>query len=266
MSILSNNRFLQRVNPEITRARTDAGASLVSDHAVIQPLMRNMVDLGIADNLKLWAHSALVDTRTSGSDLFIPKAYDISGEENDAVQATPANQPKLVSNGMEFPAANYSLPTSYNNGTELSSPFTVTLWINTVYTSETGAHMVRAWGAATDDRCWALLVALSRLQMFWSNNGSTIGLALDSTTISEVGWTHIALTYNNSRFFPYVNGVPLDDFNVGTLHNPGTNAPFEIGTLRYEGFLNDVRFLNTPISSAQVATIYNATKGYYGIT
>ena len=268
MSILSNNRFLQRVNPEIVRARTDAGTSLVSDHAVIQPLMRQMVDLGIADNLKVWVHSGLVDTRTSGSDLFIPKAYDISGEENDAVQATNDNQPKLVSDGMEFPASNYLLQTSYDNGTELSSPFTATLWINTLYTSATEAFIIRSWDAGSNNRCWAILVSSSQLSIAHSNDGlpRAGNIVGDLGIISGVGWTHIALTYNNSRFFPYINASPIDDYDVGALHNPGTNAPLQIGALRYEGFLNDARFFNTPISSTQIASIYNSTKGYYGIT
>ena len=277
MSILSNNRFLQRVNPEIERARTDAGASFVSDHAVIQPLMRQMVDLGIASNLKLWVHSGLVNTRTSGSDLFVPKAYDISGEENDAAQATLANQPKLVSNGMEF-VPNDFLEITEQGGLSAFSEFSMSAWIylKPVF----GACYVYCRNQNDDgnpDMGILLRTATGDASFrMWANNTSAnIGEDGFAWTDHLEEWVFIAMTWNdnlstnNSKGF--INGTqtnneahvdgPLDassanNIRIGARHRD----------LYFRGLINDVRILNKALSASEISAIYNATKGYYGIT
>ena len=91
--IASNNRFLQRVNPEIRRALNETGAAAS---------MRQMVDLDIAKNLVGWWHRDNVDTRFASPDTFVTSALDSSGGTNNAAQTTEAKQPKLVSDGLEF--------------------------------------------------------------------------------------------------------------------------------------------------------------------
>ena len=252
MSILSNNRFLQRVNPEIARARTDAGASLVSDHAVIQPLMRQMVDLGIADSLKLWVHSGLVDTVSSGGNLLIPKAYDISGEENDAVQATPENQPRLISDGMDF-SGDFLVA---NNTAALG---TVMTWINL--------------GSVTSTEYF-----LGGDNQGVRYNGDNFLVFNGSTGFTTVNWTkvsayvHFATTRVDTTvgYDIYINAEKIGTSNAGNANNdiiitdigrrPGS-TPFY-----FRGPLNDIRIFNSTLSTSQITSIYNSTKGYYGIT
>ena len=277
MSILSNNRFLQRVNPEIVRARTDAGASLVSDHAVIQPLMRQMVDLGIADNLKLWVHSGLVNTRTSGSDLFVPKAYDISGEENDAAQTTPANQPKLVDHGFELTSANSHNLQITNADSLNSSAATIILW---AYPASivTFPRLVSHFDATNSARQRFDIYHHSNNNQIRFRFGDTNGVLNDNNffDISQVNylqnWHHLAVTID-TRVIIYHNGQEVHNEAIAHGIDSISTAPTPLmigGYINFarffNGTINDVRYLDSVISATQITSIYNATKGYYGIT
>jgi len=253
---IANNRFLQRVNPQISRALADSGSSLASDE--IQPLMRQMVDLGVADNLKLWVHSGLVKTRTSGSDLFVPKAYDISGEEKDPFQATEANQPKLVSLGMGFDGSNDSLRTSgFLNNT---------------------SHTVLAWFKKTNNT----------VQNLYEQPGSSSLVLNTSNTIRMYDWnastwrtsTTNVYSLNTWSFLSvrFVHGINTTNAAINTINqftttwgmHPTVNssgvfiARFENNTGFFGGEMNDFRLIQELLTDTQISAIYNATKSKYG--
>ena len=281
MSILSNNRFLQRVNPEIVRARTDAGASLVSDHAVIQPLMRQMVDLGIADSLKLWVHSGLVDTRTSGSDLFVPKVYDISGEENDGTAPATENEPKLVADGMIFngSANRFDLGTGINSDLHGSSAISFSSWLKiNNYAASGNVRFVFSMAVDGNNACYALIINTADIS-FGARSQFVDSFISISNAISDNEHIHVVTIadYTAKTLEIFLNGISVasgEDISFGSntlvMLSPNSTRignAVSINTGRYwDGYINDVRIFNTALSASQITSIYNATKGYYGIT
>ena len=270
MSILSNNRFLQRVNPEIERARTDAGASLVSDHVTIQPLMRQMVDLGIVDNLKAWTHVGLTDTVVVGSDTLVPKTYDISGTGNDAIPDTEAERPGIGIYGFDFDGSrslSYGTPASLNTDYQ-----TIMVWINHT-NANTLATVYNRYNTSP-----------GAMTLFWSSSGNEFrancrrasaptGVTQLRDSPTKGTWHHISTNYNGSRFNLYVNGVVVDYADVSGVIDTSNFRGIDISKRGgpdndtfNERNLNDIRIFNTALSTSQITSIYNATKGYYGIS
>ena len=233
------------------------------DHVEIQQLMRQMVDLGIADNLKLWVHNGLVKTRTSGSDLFVPKAYDISGQENDAAQSTEDNQPKLVSLGMEFDGSNDNL--YVGNGTNNSLIFhtgTIVFWMKTPASISNIQRMF--W----NNSAYGIRISVNRVLQTYDWITSTTRTS--NTNVWALNtWQMLAFVFvHNSanQSFAYINAS-----NVWTTTTGGTSGQglyigrFQFNETEYfNGTLNDIRLFNTALTSAQIAAIYNATKSKYG--
>jgi len=268
MSVFSNNRFLKRVNPEIVRAKDDSGSSL--EHPEIQQLMRQMVDLGIADNLKLWVHNGLVKTRTSGSDLYVPKAYDISGEENDAVQETEANQPELVSNGMEFDGSNdmMSPGSVFDPGT---GPLTIVVWIR-IFTFSGYKQIFGNRNSTTNPRVWlgTSNESIRGPAFIWRTidiGGSSAASYGDvGTPLDE--WYFVSVTRNGTS-----NTLRLNDGSrAGGTNGGGSVTSGEIwrmmqrGNVHQDGVIGELRLFDQEISSDDEIAIYNQTKSKYGHT
>ena len=273
MSIVANNRFLQRVNPEIKRALADSGSSL--NHPEIQQLMRQMVDLGIADNLKLWVHSGLVKTRTSGSDLYVPKAYDISGEENDAAQTTEANQPELVGNGFYY---NGDLDKKLiSNGwfSLLNIPSgTVMLWFRcTSIDLSLGSYLFILRSDATND-----MVGLRVLDNASGNvlrgfyGDSWVNLRPSPAIVPNTNlFYHVVILWESDDAYMYVDGAVVADASSASPSGSPTELTGTIGNAtvierHHEGYINDFRVFNKALSSTQISAIYNQTKSKYGHT
>ena len=274
MSVFSNNRFLKRVNPEIVRAKDDSGSSL--NHPEIQKLMRQMVDLGIADNLKLWVHSGLVKTRTSGSDTFVTKVYDISGNENDGVQATEANQPELKEKGLEYVLAN-----SLNAGTGLSMTNNISVcgWINTSVSNRTWLPIASRW-FFDNSRVWIIALNLGKIYAGVSNNGTVTGTGhkvyMSANTVNNGVWRHVGFTFATNIFKIFLDGTELTPDTSGGDHTVNSLlddsdiiaqiGQWDVSASSYVGLLNDIRIFNKALSATKNSAIFNATKGFYGIT
>ena len=372
MSVYSNNRFLQRVNPEIKRALADSGSSL--EHPEIQQLMRQMVDMKytipilesgwgssgygdyvffynnypgvhqfeeyknlsinttgnyiyvgsnyppnlpfpnvlyievpsnvgvtandvasfetylaansivikrcIADNLKLWVHSGLVKTRTSGSDLYVPKAYDISGEENDAVQATTNNQPELVSAGFNYKLEDY-IAAPNTSSLRFTSMLTVLAWINwDIVSGSNGAIVGQYYHAENDSSYLIRRFTNNRIQevliletgAFVNNKKRYRG----SINVFDGSWHLIGFTWDNGVLKLFTDGD--EDTSVNKVDDDSFNSiyvsevePCIIGHTSdfarpFGGVLNDIRIFNKALSATEISAIFNATKGFYGIT
>ena len=284
MSVFANNRFLKRVNPEIVRAKDDSGSSL--NHPEIQKLMRQMVDLDIADNLKLWVHNGLVKTRTSGSDTFVSKAYDISGEENDAVQATNDNQPELVSDGMEFDGSDDYLDCGADGSFDISSQITVLGWVKAAFSVFQVVAAKQDFSAAPK-RGWYLRKGYSgntgfHVAVIDVVGGNIVFKGYESliNVFDNNDYHHIGFTFSPNSLKLFHNGSEDTDANKRSddeVNSININSDIEVligayyGTSsqldrHYNGTLNDIRIFNKALSATEISAIFNATKGFYGIT
>jgi hypothetical protein len=270
--IVSNNRFLQKVNPQISRAIADGGSSL--NHSEIQRLARQMVDLGIWGNLKFWAHSGLVKTRASGDDTFVSKAYDISGNNNDIPQATESYQPKLVSTGIQFDGTNDHLKNDTMSSISFSGEITALVWlhpsvkVNCSPFSSTDDDQSKqrvsvdfpwnnnlSWDCGYSESEWGF----DRQQPAWSSNYLNVSMWCFTKNVSAGTMT----IYRNASS---INSVTNKSQGIPTLHRLSIGSLLDtIDYGLFNGVINDLRIISAVLTTSQMTAIYDATKGYYGL-
>lgn len=281
---IANNRFLQRTNPQIDRAIADGGSSL--DHPEIQKLARQMVDLGIWGNLMIWANSRLVKERISGSDTYVTKVYDISGNNKDYEQATDSYQPLLTNNSFAFNDGRKGL-IGQNHAGGLAQ-LTVTFWLklNTVANGGTNASTIMLLASKAADG------ATSVANLDWSvyydrrtaNQNLVFVVARDGTVSSSVAinvpinigantWRMITCTWNPSTsVIIYINGsqIAINTTSIiATMSNKTINL--NIGGVAntnertLDGEIEDIRIFNAALTASQINAIFQQTRGKYGI-
>jgi len=259
----SNNRFLQKVNPQITRVLADSGSSL--EHPEIQQSMRQMVDMGVINSLKLWIHSGLIKTRTSGSDLFVTKAYDISGANRDVSMSTETNQPKLVSLGMSFDG-NDRLRTINTTDFNLTDSITIMFW---TYVTADGFYSP-TWVHKNDHFAIRKYATTPNYEFQWNSGYTEYNYDTDSLPLNT--WIMITFTVlNNTTVNIYQNTTTLSSSIRSwsrtrdlASHLGIGYSPVQTGFLT--GTMNDIRIFNIALLSTQIAEIFNATKSKYGVT
>jgi hypothetical protein len=267
--ILSNNRFLQRVNPAITRALADSGSSL--DHPEIQRLARQMVDLGIWGNLLFWVHEGLVKDSISGSDQFVLKTYDITTNNRDFTAVR--GKPKIENSVFKFTRTNDDI-----------------LSISSVSISQ-GTHTYMWWlnrTTAESDRSFNALISVGnpvQLQHLDSNGVYSIQIGFPRTTTSGIWrttnnectlgtWHHIAITYNYASTandpIIYINGISVPITETTTPSGSfGSITGFILGNTNalprsLNGYISDFRSYNNILTATQINSIFQETKAKYG--
>ena len=276
--VVANNRFLQLTNPSIKRALDDFGTSL--EHPEIQRLARQMVDLGVWPNLKIWVHEGLVKQRTSGSDVFISKMYDISGRNNDASQTTDDNQPKLASGVLTFDGVNDTEVITYTEDMNVQT-FSVLFWIRRLDAS-----------LATNDQYLGRVAAASPLEFPYRFTSRGVGAGgsqvfcfdfFTSTTTHQVN-DPAGISTNTNIWYMYTGTaeksgtstiLKLYRYDTEIASNtfaaliPQRNTNFTIGGENARRWINcdisDVRFFNSVLTASQISQIYNLTKSKYGL-
>ena len=237
----------------------------------------------IADNLKLWVHNGLVKTRTSGSDLFVTKAYDISGEENDAVQATTSYQPKLVSDGMEFDGSDDYLEVNDDESLQITE-ITVAVWVKANNLIDNIPTVISKYDYGINERSWAIRLRrpTGRFRvMLGAEDGNSISKQYEGETVVVDGtWHHLLFTFKQDSLQLYADGQKEEttinddlDYTVNNL-NTANGVSTTIGAYLNSGArdrilngnVNDSRIFNKVLSASEISAIYNASKGFYGIT
>lgn len=136
------------------------------------------------------------------------------------------------------------------NATIPSTNFTVSAWINigannsgfkTILTNVTGGFYVN-----------------SRKISWFEGAEKVIG----STTIPTNTWTHVVVTSDGTNLIGYVNGVKEN--TVAFASSGITGGGLAIGGPTniqvFNGFIDDVRIYNRPLSSGEINILYNVTK------
>lgn len=89
--------FLTLYNNYQTRVEADSGT--VQSSATSKEIFKILEDNDLYDNTRLLiAAEGGIKTRTSGVNVYCPKAYDFGDSDNDAVQTTEASQPAIGGN------------------------------------------------------------------------------------------------------------------------------------------------------------------------
>jgi hypothetical protein len=281
----STNRFLSKTNPEFIRGLADSGSVLNSPE--INKLAAQMVDMNIYHSCKLWYHDGLLKERVSGPDTFVPTVYDVSGNTRDATMTLPANQPKLGSERIIFRRSENTRVQFTDYTLSASGTSTWMFWLNSnqgtlndsnyIYgTVNIGINFLIQIGINTliaDGRTYAPFLML-RAPGGTFLQGGHIG-----TNICTGTWTHIVISVlPNSRLVKvHINGenklVSYRQLNLAANAVFTPQYTSTIGGRNIRGALssevdadiNDWRFFDTELTTAQIDDIYNHSKGYYGL-
>lgn len=278
--ILSNNRFLSKINPVFRAALADGG-EITGQGDYARLCARQIVDMGHWDNLKLWTDSDLVKTRVSGADLFLPKVYDISGNGNHGVQATEAYQPEL-DGGMVFDGSGNYLSCGNDSSLQIVNNITVLARIKTDIIMPSGQfrYIVDRYRPATNERLWGMFLTYpAKFGVFLSSNGT--GAKKYYTTkydLNDNEWHLVGYTYSTNNLLLYVDGSvdadtdKLTDSYMEDIYNTSLDVLISAiysssgtPTQLFEDLINDIRIYNTVLTATEIAAIYNLTKYRYGL-
>ena len=263
---IANNRFLHRVNPEIKRALNETGAAAS---------MRQMVDLDIAKNLVGWWHRDNVNTRVSGSDTFVTQANDSSGGTNDAIQTTEANQPKLVSLGMEFDGSDDYLNCGQDDSLQITVNLTVMMWVKNIQSDR--VYTICKWLTTGNNRQWLIgITANGEMVVIIDRDGDNANRKyyVGTTTVAqEDAWHLIGFTFAANDLRLYVDGseetvTKTSDPTINAMTAVSANliiAQSDQGTGNNTGIYSDVRVFSKALSASEITAIHNQTKGAYGL-
>jgi len=268
--VVSNNRFLQKVNPTIDRALVDGGSSL--NHPEAQRLARQMVDLGIWESCNLWVHPGLMKTFTSGSDVLISNAYDLSGDERDMGVFPPVanTEPYYEDLGgisvirMRNPAFNVNKCLFVNSSViPINDDYSIILWGN-----GGSGSMFDVLGTSF----WSITLVRN---FYYFVTGSTLRQIAITDSVANI-WQMYSITRSGNNY-----RVRLFNENGNYLYTltqsgsiRGSVSTF-IGARKtdnqntisnvFTGYIGEVRTFTTALTDDQIDAIFNETKGYYGL-
>jgi len=225
--------------------------------------------LGIWGNLLFWVHEGLPKERVSGSDVFVNKLYDISGNTRDAIQTGTTSQPKLISGEIVWDNVNDNLPISfsYSNGT-----ISYSLYVNTA--NPPGSFGAKRIFERASDRLYYRSLVTDSIEIQYEHT-FTSGTRTGTTVNLYNTWMHVIVTYDagstaNNPII-YINGVDISATSGGTP--TGTRATTTVTNIGnraaldrpYSGKLSDFRMFNKILTASEVDAIFQETRAKYGL-
>lgn len=253
----------------IQRVEDDSG--IVIDKDAVNSLIVLLKQQSLYSNLVMGiTGKGGVRTRVVGEDTFIPKAYDISTKNNDALQNIDIHQPKLSSTGFVLSGnQNFTRPHANIDGMNFGlGNFTVLSWINyptvgqptypgicakgrygfRAYTDIANAQM-RANRAELTGSPDVPITPFDGFKMlsyvFWDSGGLKIDFYMNTELDGSVATSN-------------ANATTADDLFVGCLQDRHANS-LSLGTL------DNFMIFNTALTDTQIAAVFSGTKAIYGV-
>ena len=237
-----------------------------SDNAEVDVFVDTNYGLSLNSNITSRTSGTTLATWVGANSAFVTKWYDQSGNSNDAVQATAANQPTIVASGvlqtdLGKAALQFSGTTSFQatvNWTNLFATYTVaklnslapavqSFYRDNGATNSTG---VIAFNSVRVDtyRVRTTAVSLSSI------NSTEFGTTTKLITLSSDASNGYAYVNNNLRASNAVSG------NVGTIMYIGANGAGNTG-----GIAGPMSEWITYPSNSNLAAINNSINTYYSV-
>lgn len=265
---IANNRFLQRVNPAIDRALADSGSSL--DHPEIQRLARQMVDLGLWNDLVLWVHEGLIKERVSGSDVFASTGYDIGSLALDVTSVDSTSEPKVLSDHFLFDNVNDILRVTHADS---SARKTIIMYVN--HTENSSSNRLFAINGSFLFY-FQSIINNKGILTYDTGTGVTAGIwQTQSDSLQQNTWYHIAATYDGTSLLNdpviYINGsskvvtetnTPIVLDSIGNILLIGNR---NLRDRAYGGKLSDIRYFKRILTAAEINAIFEETRSKYGL-
>ncbi len=155
----------------------------------------------------------------------------------------------VANNALSFDGAN-DYVVSNVNGTNLNA-FTIEAFINPSNTTQNTKGILQ-WANVSDPTAGGPMV-------LFQQNGTQLSVYVNAgynltTTLSANTWSHIALTYANSLYTLYVNGVAVATY-AGGISMQSTALQLYLGTGyngNWNGYMDEVRVWNVSRTSSEI--------------
>ena len=149
------------------------------------------------------------------------------------------------------------IPDNGNTSLDINDGFTFEAWI---FNFGSGSNQKVAGKIGSDFRngfIYGIEDLQVNLEVFDENGTNT---KLKAGTISGIGWTHVAGTYEVGGLLTiYVNGVKAGETTASTAPHGPTDSPFRIGiapwdinALGFVGYVDEVRYWNAVLDEATI--------------
>jgi hypothetical protein len=202
-------------------------------------------------------------TSASTSTAYISKWYDQSGNGNDAVQATAANQPTIVELG---PGTTAIRPAIVFNGTSNFLRSATGMPTSSDYTKSVVATIADTTSAnnfiGADSQHAFFMENTAFLRMYHVSTFATSGTAMDIDTPYAVMGTFV----NSSKLGTVYQANT--SVGSGTAGSVNTNATIQLGAWNSTYFLNgtesEALVFNRVLSSTERRTLYEDQQAYFG--
>lgn len=213
---------------------------------------------------------------------FITVVYDQMGSGVNPNQTIPANQPRIVNNGV-LDLVN-SLPTFFStttttslNGTLVingSSMITLNIVGSSPYTGTLGDSGVPNYIAWSESGSWGqVFVGTNQTQIGWRFGTGQIGNFRTANSAFGSGNNIVSLVKTNNIETPYRNGVALTPFTSALNNIANTGSDFRLmssnGTVKQSivGLtMQEVNIFLTALSASDRVLLERNQGAYYGIT
>ncbi len=139
----------------------------------------------------------------------------------------------------------------------LSSSYSLSAWVKPQNPGTDSIIMVKNTSNYVSSSAYYLNISSGK---FCGTNENSLGpyLVCDSTSIVAGRWYHLVYKVVNSAHYLYVNGVLVNSGSIGYEDLSGPDSTFEIGSVNFQGYIDEPKVYNYARSTAQINTDYNS--------
>lgn len=255
-----------KLAPELayyTRVLADSG--VIKDLEELTKLYLNDLELDKSTLFK-WSGWSGVKTRTSGSNVYVTKAYDNSANNNDAVQATDANQPFYTGNIAPNEVGKLKIDdktirrVSFTNiAFTNAQPYSFTIVYNKSNSSSLYGPILGNYSGRGIDVAGSIQ---------WRSYPSGTFYNLASTSLNQVG-KNIVLTVvaiNSTTFATYINGAYIGQTTVDSTEatfNSFMNGYGATLANQFNGTSSHLQIFNKALSAYEVQQHHTYLRSIY---
>ena len=203
------------------------------------------------------------NSTVSGSTVADTSGNGYSGQLSSGVTS---GQSGRFGESFYFSGSNSEVKILYNNPSGLGSSFTFSYWMKVAAADlNRPAYLVHRGTLIADQNSFIFGYNPATAEIFApTHSGSDPRSASGIPSVQGDIWNHIAYTYDGAVLRNYLNGTEVRNttitFGLTGIGNLFLGSPGNefVNANNFRGYLDEVNIWNEPLSSAQVAALYNA--------
>jgi hypothetical protein len=272
MSVIHTNNI---TNKDGTSGPTISGITTVSSTGFMKVPVGDTFRRQVLENV---VDSGLVLYLDAGNDISYPGSgttwRDLSGENNNGTFENQTTYSSSNGGSIVFDGVNDRVFCLDNDSLDLSTLFTISLWIKRVGDAPLQTEEVLLHKESGGIPYGGYILSVDRTTLLPSvrirSSTNSTDTLIGTNSISSTNWNHIVCTYNSTTLQLYQNGNSNGSktSSVTSIGNVITNL--SIGGLAFNGYswngnIAQVSIYNRALSAAEVQQNFNALRSRYGI-